>query len=251
MIQFFRRIRKRLLGENRVRKYLLYAIGEIALVVIGILIALQVNNWNEIRKAGLIEVELLKGLEMEMEDNRDQLIQVIEAHSKNIGAAEKLLTFFGQDMSQSSETDFDSLFTDLMLTWTYDPRVGKINSIIASGQLNYIHNEELKAQITSFEDEARDVSELNLKFLSKKYSRLDPLIDKLISRKNRFDDMIKDEVIPKSAFKSDYQSVFNSFEIENIISSMWALSKFGLIEEKEHLVSLESTIDMIKAELGK
>src|SRR6056300_1755617 len=50
MFKFFRRIRQSLIGENQFNKYLLYAIGEIILVVIGILIALQINNWNENRK---------------------------------------------------------------------------------------------------------------------------------------------------------------------------------------------------------
>lgn len=50
MISFFRKIRRKLLAENRVTRYLVYAVGEILLVVIGILIALQVNNWNEERK---------------------------------------------------------------------------------------------------------------------------------------------------------------------------------------------------------
>jgi hypothetical protein len=50
MIKFFRKIRHKLLSENRWNKYLIYAIGEIILVVIGILIALQINNWNENRK---------------------------------------------------------------------------------------------------------------------------------------------------------------------------------------------------------
>ena len=53
MIKFFRHIRQRLLSENNFSKYLLYAIGEILLVIIGILIAIQVNNWNEERKADL------------------------------------------------------------------------------------------------------------------------------------------------------------------------------------------------------
>ena len=47
MIKFFRHIRKSLLEENKMGKYFKYAIGEIILVVIGILIALQINNWNE------------------------------------------------------------------------------------------------------------------------------------------------------------------------------------------------------------
>lgn len=51
MIPFFRKIRKRLADDNKPIKYLRYAIGEIILVVIGILIALQVNNWNEIRRS--------------------------------------------------------------------------------------------------------------------------------------------------------------------------------------------------------
>ncbi|TXG38723.1 DUF6090 family protein [Seonamhaeicola maritimus] len=50
MIKFFRRIRQSLLQENRITKYLIYAFGEIVLVVIGILITLQINNWNENRK---------------------------------------------------------------------------------------------------------------------------------------------------------------------------------------------------------
>jgi len=50
MIKFFRKIRQRLLNENKFSKYLIYAIGEIVPVVIGILIALQINNWNENRK---------------------------------------------------------------------------------------------------------------------------------------------------------------------------------------------------------
>ena len=47
MIKFFRKIRQNMIKENKVSKYLLYAIGEIILVVIGILIALSINNWNE------------------------------------------------------------------------------------------------------------------------------------------------------------------------------------------------------------
>ncbi|NND93665.1 MAG: hypothetical protein HKN45_02305, partial [Flavobacteriales bacterium] len=68
MIKFFRHIRQRLLTENKFSKYLLYAVGEIVLVVIGILIALQINNWNEERKATRKErqalVEVLSDLEL-------------------------------------------------------------------------------------------------------------------------------------------------------------------------------------------
>lgn len=58
MIKFFRKIRQRLLTENKFSKYLIYAIGEVVLVVIGIIIALQINNWNESKKAINSELQL-------------------------------------------------------------------------------------------------------------------------------------------------------------------------------------------------
>ena len=57
MIKFFRHIRKSLLSEGKTTKYFKYAIGEIVLVVIGILIALSINNWNETRKAKIRSIE--------------------------------------------------------------------------------------------------------------------------------------------------------------------------------------------------
>ena len=69
MIKFFRKIRQRLLTENRFSKYLIYAIGEIILVVIGILIALQINNWNENQKLKRTEQALLLSLEQEIAAN--------------------------------------------------------------------------------------------------------------------------------------------------------------------------------------
>tara|TARA_B100000949_G_scaffold214142_1_gene209453 strand:+ start:7695 stop:7895 length:201 start_codon:yes stop_codon:yes gene_type:complete len=60
MIKFFRKIRQRLLIENRFTKYLLYALGEIILVVLGILIALQINNWNQEQKDHKAEITYLK-----------------------------------------------------------------------------------------------------------------------------------------------------------------------------------------------
>jgi len=62
MIKFFRQIRHNLLMENKTSKYLKYAIGEILLVMVGILLALQVNNWNENRKSHLNEIKLVKQL---------------------------------------------------------------------------------------------------------------------------------------------------------------------------------------------
>ncbi len=66
MLQFFRKIRRKLLQEGSFRQYLLYAIGEILLVMVGILLALQVNSWNENRLEGIEEVNLLEGIQKDL-----------------------------------------------------------------------------------------------------------------------------------------------------------------------------------------
>ena len=66
MIKFFRKIRQNLLSEGKTGKYLKYAIGEIILVVVGILIALSINNWNEERKQNELETVYLKRLHNEL-----------------------------------------------------------------------------------------------------------------------------------------------------------------------------------------
>jgi hypothetical protein len=71
MLRFFRQIRQKLITDNKFSKYLLYAVGEILLVVIGILIALQINTWNENRQSRAVELKTLKEL-------RADLIQTLE-----------------------------------------------------------------------------------------------------------------------------------------------------------------------------
>jgi hypothetical protein len=73
MIKIFRKFRQKMVSGNRVGKYLLYAIGEIVLVVLGILIALQVNNWNEARKDHEMEIKVLSELLITINRNCDEM----------------------------------------------------------------------------------------------------------------------------------------------------------------------------------
>ena len=88
MIKFFRKIRERLLSENKFSKYLIYAIGEIILVVIGILIALQINNWNEKRQEANQEKITLSNLNDEFQDNLMDLDSINARLSNQIDALE-------------------------------------------------------------------------------------------------------------------------------------------------------------------
>ena len=73
MIKFFRKIRQKLLSENKFSKYLIYAIGEIILVVIGILIALSINTWNENKKNKIKEIKSLTELRKDLVQNLNDI----------------------------------------------------------------------------------------------------------------------------------------------------------------------------------
>jgi hypothetical protein len=93
MIKFFRKIRQKMLAENKFSKYLLYAIGEIVLVVIGILIALQINSWNDNRKAKIVENNFFANVLLDLERDNEKLNYYNRFHQKRIQYLDTLLTY--------------------------------------------------------------------------------------------------------------------------------------------------------------
>ena len=113
MLRFFRQIRQRLLTDNKFSKYLLYAVGEILLVVIGILIALQINNWNEERKDGIVELDILNELKTTLESEFDLLAEQINGNRKSLAACHVILKALveGQPYHDSLSGYFTQAFT--------------------------------------------------------------------------------------------------------------------------------------------
>jgi hypothetical protein len=91
MLRFFRQIRQRLLTDNKFSKYLLYAVGEILLVVIGILIALQIDTWNEARKNRIYEKQVLAQIKLNLMQDRNTLECIAKNFQGAIEATGKLL----------------------------------------------------------------------------------------------------------------------------------------------------------------
>ena len=91
MIKFFRPIRQNLIMKNKTSKYFKYAIGEIVLVVIGILLALQINNWNENRKNAVKETQLLMSFKKDLEENIIELERVIKKSKNTSSKADSIL----------------------------------------------------------------------------------------------------------------------------------------------------------------
>ena len=163
MLKFFRTIRKKLIehpskgrtGDN-VRKYLLYAIGEILLVVIGILIALQVNNWNEDRKDRYKELNVLQHLKEDYTSNLEQLDEKINIRNRTINSSKWLLSYIDGHTSLSK----DSILVHLgrsNYAATFDPIT--TDNVINSGELSLLRNNRLKYMITSWSSEVIQLTE--------------------------------------------------------------------------------------------
>ncbi len=131
MIKFFRQVRQNLLMENKTSKYFKYAIGEIILVVIGILIALQINNWNEDKKSQENERVLIQKLQEENKINLD-FMQSDTLYRKEIPVTLQKFNLFltKTDLSKNIDSiqDFlDDIFRSTSYTFTQSNLINYIN----------------------------------------------------------------------------------------------------------------------------
>lgn len=155
MIKFFRKIRQRLLTENKFTQYLLYAVGEIVLVVIGILIALQINNWNEDRKERLQEGAILKQLRTEFNSNLNQLDEKIVIRKEIINSAVHILDY----IDFPANRDKDSIDANMAVTIGYTTFDPIINDLANSGNLRLIKSDSLKQLLSFWTSEVVQVTE--------------------------------------------------------------------------------------------
>jgi type II secretory pathway pseudopilin PulG len=155
MIGFFRRIRKKLADDNQVIKYSRYAFGEIVLVMVGILLALQVNNWNEYRKDRIQEQEVLEQLKEEYESNLEQLDSKITMRKTIIASSRKLLKYIDDPVSVSSDSILYNLARGGMRP-TYDPIK---NDLVSSNKLSLIQNNKLRILLSQWESNYHQVNE--------------------------------------------------------------------------------------------
>ena len=152
MIKFFRKIRQNLVSEGKNSKYFKYAIGEIILVVIGILIALQINNWNiKVQERNAERLNLI-ALQEEFKDNKNKLNHVIALNAEIIAGTEKLIeTFNVQVLDTISErTIAVNLSGTLSREINFVQSSGVLSEILSSGELKLIQNIELKHHLAGF-----------------------------------------------------------------------------------------------------
>ena len=151
MLLFFKRLRKGLIEKEDIRKYLLYGLGEVLLVMIGILLALQVNNWRDGRKERAKEHEYLKNLKVNLESTLFSLESEMSTSEKRIA--------FGSDLKQplpAGEIEYDA---KIDLIWkaielsNFTPHqyyMPAYDDLKSSGNLPILRSEEIKAGLAGY-----------------------------------------------------------------------------------------------------
>lgn len=181
MIKFFRHIRKSLLEENKTVKYFKYAIGEIVLVVIGILIALTINNYSEKKKALIKEQAFLKEVNLDFKSNKVQLDSIIEFNKVSFHASNRLLNIFKffdlkkPEKNKSNAHVADSIRVYNPLVWrnkSFNPKNGTVEALLNSSSFSLIQNDTLRRYLISWKDVLGDYLEeekLAVNFLKNEY----------------------------------------------------------------------------------
>ena len=232
-------------------KYLKYAVGEVILVVIGILIALQVNNWNEYRKEKVVEKKILLSLHNEISNNLESLEVVIDGKDKIINVNEYIINNTGKNGEWKSIKPLDSLMNYISLSgWIFVPQNGVLNEIINSGKLLLIENDLIKNEIASLpqllslmiEEDRQyrlDLHQYFLPFLSKNYNLIEITKYRELLENYSFK-------MGETNFSKSTPELLGSREFENIltIQSIWIkFSNEMSINQKNKYLEIQNLIE--------
>ena len=229
--------------QNKTSKYLKYAIGEIILVVIGILIALQINTWNEGRKENSEENNIIQNLNDEFSENKklfDKNMSLTKI-AKQVGFS--IMDLMGKPEEELKTQNIDSLLFTVLETGEYRPSENTINDLIQSGRLRLLKNKKLKILLYNWQSELKDVhvafERVELKidnelipYLSKHYALKD--IDKYGALNWK----------ENTNLKIDKYAIFNDIEFENISDDYL----YRVVSAENSLKRIGITLDAILEE---
>jgi len=159
MFKFLRQIRQNIIMKNKTGKYLKYAIGEIVLVVIGILIALQINNWNEERKNHILEADYYFKLLEDVDQDALEIKNQIDINQVRIDNSNKFISLLQHGNFTQSEVVQVMLGSVSKTTFTFQPSKAAFEDLKSSGNLGLLRDLNIKNKLIAY------------------YTKLDGLID--------------------------------------------------------------------------
>ena len=235
MIKFFRHIRQTLIMENKTSKYLKYAIGEIVLVVIGILIALQINNWNQDRLATIEEHTIYKNLNTEFKTNRILLQEDITRNENSMTAGKILMDLMGSDEYTLKAKNIDSLIFQFFESGGINFSENTILELVQSGKMQYIQNDTIKNLIFEWNQKKENtegshnqkqrVTNLLIAYLYKRYPIKNIDIYGVLKWKE------------PSKLPIDKLAIFDEIEFESSIDDL-LYNLYNLIEKQKNLQNI-------------
>ena len=245
MIKFFRKIRHRLLSENKFSKYFLYAIGEIVLVVIGILFALQINTWNEHRKSRLQEVNILIKLDTDLKANLIEIKELKDLTEKRIKASHTILNYFEEHkaIDDSLKHSFelinnDDLFNNANTTYKYIENQG----------VNILSNDSILSKITSmYERHFKNIATRENKNWKILTDDLRPLMDVHLEVSEPQDKDFNEEYALNKPI--DMEVLSENMQFKNVIVRNMNFMLLRLLWQKETLEELKGLIKEVELEI--
>lgn len=254
MIKFFRSIRQKLLSEGKTSKYLKYAIGEIILVVIGILIALQINNWNNGRIEANREQTILRNLRSDFNDNIAELNRIYDGTEASYRSSVRLLEIIKADDPVNPE-EIEVLLNSIVNGfYSLDLHSASIDELINSGSLSVIKDVRLREQISSWsfvEADSEDDIEIYYDYL---FNFLIPsLSTKTVLRNIGIPDFLMNQLdipqISRSKFNIDYDKTLRTLEFENEVYNN-ALNVTYVLDNYNRIgVYLSETLQLIESNI--
>jgi len=249
--------------ENKTSKYLKYAIGEIVLVVIGILIALQINNWNESRKEKQREKAILSQLLIDFQSNLKQLDQKIGIKKEAINSALQLFKYIDfEELRNKDSVDYHLART--IPSTTFDPIV---NDLAVSGDLRLVRNDSLKHKLTYWTSEIADLREDELSWADYREDNYVPFLIKyyqlrtirnMANKTNvlgkyliETNDNTTEYEIGESKFNEDYNELLNQPDYEDHLERCLTKNRFSLNQSVILRKNIVDIIDILSAEINQ
>ena len=254
MIKFFRKLRYDLIETGKTRKYLKYAIGEIILVMIGILLALQVNNWNNHQIEKSKEQEILKNLQIDFKNNIDNLDLAYNRFKEAYQSSVMLLEIIKDD-KVINPTEVEQLIDDIVnKPMSFDFITGSINEIINTGSLHLIRDPALRKQISNWSYYFTDTQDDMVIYRDYLFGFFIPSLTNKVRLRNLsvpliFEDDLDLQMISDSGFKPDYNKTIKTFEFENqvynnALNYMWVINSYKVFQNY-----LNDTLGLIESNI--
>ena len=223
MLHFFRRIRRDLLANREIYKYIKYAVGEILLVVVGILIALQINNWRELKKTEQATIQIYENLLLSLRQDSTDIERILKYQDHCVAAQIKLLTNSSTQIeSQLKDTSIQDLLVDIIRgSVSFFPNSGVYNAIISNGDIGLIDNNEIKVSLIQLYDHQYNKYANIDAIVDEKFQfRIFPVIDEKMT--NYLSDSVQETVrvtksIDKDLFINHYDELVNEIEASHRI----------------------------------